>query len=224
RPADESLARPQKAAGAAFEEVRRQWEASWIGRMPSEQAPLRSWEASILGRFNDVDPMPRDADVESSAALLDRLIRGGMPGTIGPPGGTRPSAAAAADAELIKLLRRLNGGGTYLGEFDALPRDTGYGSYNGELAAEATHEDFTPTRPGVPLGVAYEQPPSNGLSGLMAVNLIRAHRAELLQATRGQLDHLVIEVVSSLFDQILSDARVPPEMARQLARLQLPVL
>jgi hypothetical protein len=58
----------------------------------------------------------------------------------------------------------------------------------------------------------------------MAVNLIRAHRAELLKATRGQLDHLVIEVVSSLFDQILSDARVPPEMARQLARLQLPVL
>jgi hypothetical protein len=30
--------------------------------------------------------------------------------------------------------------------------------------------------------------------------------------------------VSSLFDQILSDARVPPEMARQIARLQLPVL
>jgi hypothetical protein len=58
----------------------------------------------------------------------------------------------------------------------------------------------------------------------MAANLIRAHRAELLRATRGKLDHLVIEVVSSLFDQILSDARVPPEMARQLARLQLPVL
>ena len=58
----------------------------------------------------------------------------------------------------------------------------------------------------------------------MAANLIRAHRAELLQATRGKLDHLVIEVVSSLFDQILSDARVPPQMARQIARLQLPVL
>ncbi|MDQ6639575.1 MAG: DUF1631 domain-containing protein, partial [Pseudomonadota bacterium] len=55
-------------------------------------------------------------------------------------------------------------------------------------------------------------------------NLIRAHRAELMQASRGKLDHLVIEVVSSLFDQILSDARVPPQMARQIARLQLPVL
>ncbi len=220
RPADEFSARPQRGAGSSFDEARRQWEASWVGRPASEQAPLRSWEASILGRFHDIDALPANADVESSAALLDRLVRGGMPGTVGPPGGTRPSVAAAADAELMKLLRRLNGGGTYMGEFDALPRDTGYGSHSGELPPE----DFTPTRPGVPLGTAYEQPPSNGLSGLMAVNLIRAHRAELLKATRGQLDHLVIEVVSSLFDQILSDARVPPEMARQLARLQLPVL
>jgi hypothetical protein len=35
---------------------------------------------------------------------------------------------------------------------------------------------------------------------------------------------MVIEVVGSLFDQILSDPKVPPQMARQIARLQLPVL
>jgi hypothetical protein len=35
---------------------------------------------------------------------------------------------------------------------------------------------------------------------------------------------MVIDVVGSLFDQILSDPRVPPQMARQIARLQLPVL
>jgi hypothetical protein len=35
---------------------------------------------------------------------------------------------------------------------------------------------------------------------------------------------MVIDVVSSLFDQILSDPKVPPQMARLLARLQLPVL
>jgi hypothetical protein len=58
----------------------------------------------------------------------------------------------------------------------------------------------------------------------MAVNLIRAHREELLQASGGKLDHMVIDVVGSLFDQILSDTRVPPQMARQIARLQLPVL
>ncbi|HEY2560908.1 MAG TPA: DUF1631 family protein [Caldimonas sp.] len=220
RPADEFSARPAARAPSGFDEARKAWEASWIGRTPTEQPPLRSWEASILGRFSDIDPLPQDAGVESSVALLDRLIRGGLPGSVGPPGGARAPAAAAADVELMSLLRRLNGGAGYMGEFDALPRDTGYGSYNGLPPAE----DFSTTQPGVPLGVAYEQPPSNGLSGLMAANLIRAHRAELLRATRGKLDHLVIEVVSSLFDQILSDARVPPEMARQLARLQLPVL
>ena len=41
----------------------------------------------------------------------------------------------------------------------------------------------------------------------MAVNLIRAHREELLQASSGKLDHMVIDVVGSLFDQILSDPR-----------------
>ena len=65
---------------------------------------------------------------------------------------------------------------------------------------------------------------SDGLTGLMAVNLIRAHREELIQASTGKLDHMVIDVVGSLFDQILSDSRVPPQMAREIARLQLPVL
>ncbi len=65
---------------------------------------------------------------------------------------------------------------------------------------------------------------SDGLTGMMAVNLIRAHREELMQASTGKLDHMVIDVVGSLFDQILSDSRVPPQMAREIARLQLPVL
>ncbi len=64
----------------------------------------------------------------------------------------------------------------------------------------------------------------DGLTGMMAVNLIRAHREELIQASTGKLDHMVIDVVGSLFDQILSDSRVPPQMAREIARLQLPVL
>ena len=68
------------------------------------------------------------------------------------------------------------------------------------------------------------QPRVERRSGLMAENLIRSHRDELLQASSGKLDHMVIDVVGSLFDQILSDSRVPPQMARQIARLQLPVL
>jgi hypothetical protein len=55
-------------------------------------------------------------------------------------------------------------------------------------------------------------------------NLIHAHRDELRQASKGSLDHMVIDVIGSLFDQILSDPKVPPQMARQIARLQLPVL
>ncbi|MFT3817090.1 MAG: DUF1631 family protein [Rubrivivax sp.] len=66
----------------------------------------------------------------------------------------------------------------------------------------------------------------SGGSGAMPVlpNLIHANRDELKQASRGALDHMVIDVIGSLFDQILSDPKVPPQLARQIARLQLPVL
>ena len=55
-------------------------------------------------------------------------------------------------------------------------------------------------------------------------NLIHAHRDELRQASKGALDHMVIDVIGFLFDQILSDPKVPPQMAQLIARLQLPVL
>lgn len=58
----------------------------------------------------------------------------------------------------------------------------------------------------------------------VAPNLIRANRDQLRQASRGAIDHMVIDVIGSLFDQILSDSKVPPQLARQIARLQLPVL
>ncbi|MDM4766336.1 DUF1631 family protein [Pelomonas sp. SE-A7] len=60
--------------------------------------------------------------------------------------------------------------------------------------------------------------------GAMPANLIVQHRDELRQAASAPLDHMVIDVVGSLFDQILSDPKVPPQMARLIARLQLPVL
>jgi hypothetical protein len=60
--------------------------------------------------------------------------------------------------------------------------------------------------------------------GVPLPNLIHAHRDELRRASSGSLDHMVIDVIGSLFDQILSDPKVPPQMARQIARLQLPVL
>jgi hypothetical protein len=63
-----------------------------------------------------------------------------------------------------------------------------------------------------------------GGSGHLPANLIRAHREELRQASNGGLDHMVIDVIGFLFDQIMADPKVPPQLARQIARLQLPVL
>lgn len=133
------------------------------------------------------------------------------------------AASQAADAQLMALLRRLTAIASRPGELDALQRQSGRGS----LASGAGR-----SRPGVADAVEFaEAAPAtgvdayaDGLTGLMAVNLIRAHREELVQASTGKLDHMVIDVVGSLFDQILSDTRVPPQMARQIARLQLPVL
>lgn len=59
---------------------------------------------------------------------------------------------------------------------------------------------------------------------MLPPNLIHLHRDELRQAASGSLDHMVIDVVAGLFDQILADAKLPPLMAQQIARLQLPVL
>lgn len=83
---------------------------------------------------------------------------------------------------------------------------------------------------GLPAGDDHASAPGIRSSGFAvsgntpAPNLIYAHRDELRQASTGRLDHMVIDVVGSLFEQILSDPKVPPQMARQIARLQLPVL
>ncbi len=205
--------------GPALDDVRRAWEASWQGRIDADPIGSRDWEKSILGRH--ADPMSDGRDPESSAGLLDRLLRGALPGTFAAAqGGVRAPGAAEADVELMNLMRRLNGGAAFRGDSPETLRDSGYGPYTRNAGldfATSTGSDSAP-------GTYRVQPPSSGLSGLVAANLIRAHRDELMQASRGKLDHLVIEVVSSLFDQILSDARVPPQMARQIARLQLPVL
>jgi hypothetical protein len=128
----------------------------------------------------------------------------------GPSGPAHP--AAQADAELMSLIRRLTFLATRPADLGAPSAPVGLGAGNFSSGAG-------------PLG-AMSGPGGFGdvASGLMAANLIRAHRDELRQASTGSLDHMVIDVVGSLFDQILSDPRVPPQMARQIARLQLPVL
>jgi hypothetical protein len=114
----------------------------------------------------------------------------------------------------------------------------GYGTSSG-----ATLGQIDPELMGLLRRLAYTTPPEvvsapttrgglgpigsghDGLHGvLVPQNLIVAHREELRQAATGSLDHMVIDVVGGLFDQILSDPKVPPQMARQIGRLQLPVL
>jgi len=142
------------------------------------------------------------------AGTLDQLSR--APG----PGGRPASASPAADAQMLDVIRRL----AYLtsgpGGLEGAASGAGGWSASGMQAGPAGGMGAA-TAPG---GL------HSGLSGLMAVNLIRAHRDELMRASTGALDHMVIDIVASLFDQILSDPKVPPQMARQIARLQLPVL
>jgi Protein of unknown function (DUF1631) len=161
---------------------------------------------------------------------------GGTPSSRGPLGprsggggfgrdeiGARAAAASAqADAQLMNLLRRLTFLASRPGELDALPGTALGGGH------PVSAQDAIATQPGGLVRSDKAEPSTpyaeGGLAGMMAVNLIRAHREELMQASSGKLDHMVIDVVGSLFDQILSDPRVPPQMARQIARLQLPVL
>ncbi len=155
------------------------------------------------------------------------------------------TSGSNTDAELMNLLRRLTFLASRPGDLHAA---SAAGSAGGFGSSGRGRGDAAGVSSGARFGVTGSRPAGNiggghttggsaltgsdgmrvgygeDMSGLMAVNLIRAHREELMQASSGKLDHMVIDVVGSLFDQILSDSRVPPQMARQIARLQLPVL
>lgn len=143
---------------------------------------------------------------------------GGWTGAGTPRGGRpMPGAMGVVDAQMMDLLRRLTqlppagpstgGGGFstsgYADSGFALPGEAGIGA--GAMLAGGDFGEAT-------------------LPAALPANLIHLHRDELRQAATGRLDHMVIDVVGSLFDQILSDPKVPPQMARLIARLQLPVL
>ncbi len=117
----------------------------------------------------------------------------------GPGAPTQGTPIGHVDAGLMSLIRRL------------AFTDLGPGAEDSGFAADAAYGRSRPA--------AFEP---GGVP--VAPNLIRAHREALRDAANGSLDHMVIDVIGSLFDQILSDPKVPPQMARQIARLQLPVL
>jgi len=153
-----------------------------------------SHELSATGRLS-----PRVPGPSSGRGNFGPTTSGGFG-----PGG-RGTPMGRVDAEMMSLLRRLshNAGGM---------ADAGGSDFGGYVGGGQGHYGDG----GSGLGM---------LSGpMMAPNLIVAHREELRQAANGALDHMVIDVIAGLFDQILSDPKVPPQMARQIARMQLPVL
>lgn len=203
--------------------------------------------SSTRSQHGDLDPPASSAAGTVSGGYAQRPGRSGTTSTQGLGGpstsgsgyartgpgsrsgpGTRSGSglsASQADAQLMALLRHLTAVASRPGELDPAPRGSRPGAISGGRASAADRFDAPPTGSGAPSGAGgLPYATAEGLTGLMAVNLIRAHREELLQASGGKLDHMVIDVVGSLFDQILSDTRVPPQMARQIARLQLPVL
>jgi hypothetical protein len=135
------------------------------------------------------------------------LIHRGTGHGMHPPGATFGSV----DPHLMELIRRL----AFLGS-RPLDMDSVTSSRSGGISGHGS---------GRGLGSMFGAAASGAqAAGLASANLIHQHRDELAKAAGGALDHMVIDVVGGLFDQILSDPKVPPQMARQIARLQLPVL
>lgn len=120
-------------------------------------------------------------------------------------GGSGGGSFGRVDAQMMSLIRRL----AHVEQ--GLPGDHGGGGAVGSGGGMGGSSHWGDSVGG-------------GHPAAMPANLIRAHRDELRQAANGSIDHMVIDVIGSLFDQILSDPKVPPQMARQIARLQLPVL
>jgi hypothetical protein len=120
-------------------------------------------------------------------------------------------------------------------DFESLLKQIAAAAPPGEWDAMAGHAlmDEAASWPQEGMGGHVQQVPTpqvnfaaQGLAGpMMAVNVIRTHRDELVRASGGApIDQMVIDIVAALFDQVLSDPKVSPQMARQIARLQMPVL
>jgi hypothetical protein len=148
---------------------------------------------------------PRSTTHDTRHTDYSRLSRNNQ----SPP---RAGASVQSDAQLMTLIRRL----TFLASrpsalSDSPTTHSGQNLMSGDRATSHLLMEGSSAAQAMTGGTAL-------------VNLIHTHREELQKASPGTLDHMVIDVVGSLFEQILSDPRVPPQMARQIGRLQLPVL
>lgn len=131
----------------------------------------------------------------------------GTTGPFAPNNGQADSHSEAAKSDFQQLLRKL-----------AIQPAQWPGSDNGLAASESGTAPLEERTEHTSTGCGFAGP-------LIAPNVIRAHRDELLSASGGTpINQIVIDIVAALFDQVLSDPKVAPEIARQIARLQLPVL
>jgi Protein of unknown function (DUF1631) len=178
-------------------------------RPPDKQVRTTQGPGNELGQFTNTgyDTLGRPLGVDGADSGSGRLgassTRSGAPSSgsgnsnSGSGGYGQGASIGQVDAEVMTLIRRL----AMLGNIAA---DTQYGA-------------------GMAQGGG--MPAAGGGAGLASLpNLIVANRDELRRAASAPLDHMVIDVVGSLFDQILADPKIPPQMARHIARLQLPVL
>ena len=150
--------------------------------------------------FGHTEPGPMGGAVPRGAAAMG----GAGPGGMGAAGGSGASAGYGGG--------RMGGGGM-LGQVDI-----GMMNLLRQLSVAGA------PAPGMSLAQELTGEASGSMPLTLPSNVIHLHREQLRQATQTPLDHMVIDVVAGLFDAILADPKVPPQMARLLARLQLPVL
>lgn len=168
-------------------------------RIRMAEAASRSGTSTVAG--NNLGPTSGPgglANEPQGGTASMRSVYGGLGSSGGEGPGSVRGEIGSVDPDLMALLRKIA----------TMPLPSAGGGAGGTAGL---------------LGFAGALPDASGATE-PPTNLIHAHREALRQLAPNKLDHMVIDVVGSLFDQILSDASVPPEMARLLARLQLPVL
>jgi hypothetical protein len=153
-----------------------------------------------LGQFTNTgyDTLSKSVGIDAAESGAGRLTGSGGLSTrsgLGASGHGSTATIGQVDGEVMNLIRRL----AMLGNIAVDTQvDAAHGMHSGR---------------GTGAGALAPMP-----------NLILSNRDELRRTATGSLDHMVIDVVGSLFEQILADPKVPPQMARHIARLQLPVL
>ena len=220
----EQIARAMAGGMAAvYGEIATEMKAAGV-RPPEIQTRTTQGPGNELGQYQNTgyDTLGRPVGMDSgmggdsgagrlggSAASAGRL---GLGGAAGGSGYGHGATIGQVDAEVMTLIRRL----AMLGNIAADTQYEAGAAQAGGLSGGGMSGNGLPSGGNIGPGA---------LSNLAALpNLILANRDELRRTATGALDHMVIDVVGSLFDQILADPKIPPQMARHIARLQLPVL